>query len=128
MPVPASVFAADWVTPIVCSPIRDGAVAIEGSRVAWVGPLARLPGQFFDAVIDRRHGVITPGLVNAHTHLQYSRFADLGKTTTAELRAVGVRLRCFLCGGHGQEVLGRVGVGGSPPSTSPPAPPCSPRS
>ncbi len=81
MPAPASVFAADWVVPIVSSPIRDGAVAVEGGRVVWVGPLARLPRRFFGAVIDRRRGVITPGLVNAHTHLQYSRFADLGKTT-----------------------------------------------
>jgi cytosine/adenosine deaminase-related metal-dependent hydrolase len=29
--------------------------------------------------VDERPGVITPGLVNAHTHLQYSGFGDLGR-------------------------------------------------
>jgi aminodeoxyfutalosine deaminase len=75
-----SVFAADWVVPIVSAPIRDGAVVVSGTRVAWLGPLSRLPRRWSAKRVDYRRGVMTPGLVNAHTHLQYSRFAALGQT------------------------------------------------
>jgi len=78
-PVPGRVFAADWVVPIAAAPIRGGAVVIEGSRVAWVGPLTQLPERWSTAPVDQRAGVMTPGLVNAHTHLQYTGFARLGQ-------------------------------------------------
>jgi aminodeoxyfutalosine deaminase len=75
-----SVFAADWVAPVVSPPIRNGAVVVQGSQVAWLGPLALLPRRWSGRRVDHRRGVMTPGLVNAHTHLQYSRFAVLGQT------------------------------------------------
>lgn len=78
-PVAGSVFAADWVVPIASPSIRAGAVVVEDGRVAWVGPLAQLPEQWSGAPLDQRTGVITPGLVNAHAHLQYSGFAHLGQ-------------------------------------------------
>jgi cytosine/adenosine deaminase-related metal-dependent hydrolase len=74
-----SVVAADWVLPVASAPIRAGAVAIDGDRVGWLGPLAQLPKPWSEARIDRRPGIITPGLVNAHTHLQYTGFAALGQ-------------------------------------------------
>ncbi len=80
MPAHVRVLAADWVAPVVSPPIHGGAVVVEGRRVAWVGPLAQLPGRFSGAPVDQRRGVMTPGLVNAHTHLQYTRFAHLGMT------------------------------------------------
>ncbi len=73
------VFAADWVVPVAARPIRAGAVVVSGSRVAWVGRQGALPQQWSGATVDQRAGVITPGLVNAHTHLQYTGFADLGR-------------------------------------------------
>jgi aminodeoxyfutalosine deaminase len=78
-PVAGRVFAADWVVPIASAPIRGGAVAIDESRVAWVGPLAELPERWATAPVDQRAGAMTPGLVNAHTHLQYTGFAHLGQ-------------------------------------------------
>jgi aminodeoxyfutalosine deaminase len=75
----SSVVAADWVLPVASAPIRAGAVAIDGGRVRWLGPLARLPEPWSLARIDKRPGIITPGLVNAHTHLQYTGFAPLGQ-------------------------------------------------
>lgn len=78
-PVAGRVVAADWVAPVVSPPIRAGAVAVDADQVAWVGPLAQLPEPWSTAPVDRRPGIITPGLVNAHTHLQYSGFADLGR-------------------------------------------------
>lgn len=76
---PGSVVAADWVLPVASAPIRAGAVAIDGDRVGWLGPLAQLPQRWSRARVDRRPGIITPGLVNAHTHLQYTGFAALGQ-------------------------------------------------
>ena len=32
------IYCARWVLPITAGPIRDGAVAVEGTRVAGVGP------------------------------------------------------------------------------------------
>lgn len=52
--------------------IEDGALGVEGGRIAWVGPRANLP----DAPAALAHQVrdaggrwITPGLVDCHTHL-----------------------------------------------------------
>jgi cytosine/adenosine deaminase-related metal-dependent hydrolase len=78
-PREGSVVAADWVLPVAAPPIRAGAVAIDGHRVGWLGPLSQLPDPWAQARIDRRPGIITPGLVNAHTHLQYTGFAPLGQ-------------------------------------------------
>ena len=83
LPVVGSVFAADWVAPIASPPIRAGAVAIDGSQIAWVGPLSQLPAPWSALPVDRRPGIITPGLVNAHTHLQYTGFAHLGRAQYA---------------------------------------------
>jgi len=77
--VASKIIAADWVVPVASAPIRDGAAGIEGTRVAWVGPLGELPAEWSGVPVDRRRGVITPGLVNAHTHLQYTHFATLGR-------------------------------------------------
>lgn len=72
-----AVYAADWVVPVGSPAIRDGAVAIEGRRIAWVGRVADLPDRWEPP--ERIRGVITPGLVNAHTHLQYTGFSALGQ-------------------------------------------------
>src|SRR5947209_2715974 len=70
--------AADVVLPITAEPIRDGAVLLDGDRVAAVGRRADLET---DGIRVRQHrGVLTPGLVNAHAHLQYSDFNDLAST------------------------------------------------
>ena len=51
--------------------IWDGAVAIEGSEITDVGPtskvLSRNKGP--EQVIDGRHRLVTPGLIDCHTHL-----------------------------------------------------------
>jgi len=47
--------------------IDDGAVAIERGNVAFVGARAEVPERFAP-LTPRRAGLITPGLVDAHTH------------------------------------------------------------
>jgi len=73
------ILAADWVVTQTGAPIEKGVVVVEGAKIAWVGHEAGLPSQFARQAVDRFAGVITPGLVNAHTHLQYTGFAALGK-------------------------------------------------
>ncbi|HEX6838587.1 MAG TPA: amidohydrolase, partial [Polyangia bacterium] len=63
------VHAAPWVVPIAAPPLRDGAVALDGDRIAAVGPRAAL-AELGEVV--EHHGVIMPGTVNAHTHLELS--------------------------------------------------------
>jgi cytosine/adenosine deaminase-related metal-dependent hydrolase len=67
------ILSADWVVPIEGPPIRDGAVAIEGGRIAAVGEASELGEgeQHPDAVI-------LPGFVNAHSHLEYAAYAGFG--------------------------------------------------
>lgn len=61
---------ADWVVPVSGPPIRDGAVAVSGERIVAVGPCAKIVGRYPDAPLEHFEGcTITPGLVNAHTHL-----------------------------------------------------------
>ena len=59
---------ARYVFPAEGPPIADGVVAIEGGRVAWVGPARERA-----ADLDLGAVAIIPGLVNAHTHLELSR-------------------------------------------------------
>jgi len=50
--------------------IEDGAVAIAGSRIAAVGPAGEVGKRFeADEVIDGRHFVVVPGLINTHIHV-----------------------------------------------------------
>jgi imidazolonepropionase len=52
--------------------IDDGALVVDGDRIAWVGEdhaLAAAPD--IDREIDLRGALVTPGLIDAHTHLVY---------------------------------------------------------
>lgn len=51
--------------------IKDGAVAVRGDRLAWVGPRADVPPSPAAAVHDLGGGIITPGLIDCHTHLVF---------------------------------------------------------
>lgn len=64
---------------MVTPPIHNGVVVLEGSRVVWLGRLDQLPAKWAAFPIDRRTGVLMPGLVNAHTHLQYTHFDEVGR-------------------------------------------------
>ena len=61
---------ARWVLPVATPPIADGMVITEGDRITWVGPRAEAPAAGPGAR-DEELGdsILTPGLVNAHTHL-----------------------------------------------------------
>src|SRR5215204_2136883 len=96
-----TIYSARWVLPVSASAIENGAVAVEGQRIAGVGSRAEIVERFpeFDAQ-DFGEAVILPGLVNTHTHLELTAmrgylekeennfFAWLKKLTTARLEVL----------------------------------------
>jgi 5-methylthioadenosine/S-adenosylhomocysteine deaminase len=62
--------SADWVLPVDGPPLRNAHVAWEDGRITELGP-GRAERHFDDAVI-------MPGLVNAHSHLEYAVYAGFG--------------------------------------------------
>jgi imidazolonepropionase len=51
--------------------IEDGAIAIEGGRIAWVGARGALPATEAREMRDGGGRWMTPGLVDCHTHLVF---------------------------------------------------------
>lgn len=55
--------------------VGGGAVAIDDRRIAWVGPdrdLERAVDLEHARIVDARGGLVTPGLVDSHTHLVFA--------------------------------------------------------
>ncbi|WEV42356.1 amidohydrolase family protein [Bifidobacterium sp. ESL0682] len=79
-------YSATLVIPVTAPVIPNGAVAIRGERVLHVGTRRWVLGELNEeginpADVTERHfdGVLMPGLVNAHTHLQYTGMASVGQ-------------------------------------------------
>ena len=51
--------------------VRDGAIGIAGGKIAWIGPAAQAPADAAAPVRDLGGKVVTPGLVDPHTHIVY---------------------------------------------------------
>ena len=66
--------------------VRDGALAVRGGRIAWVGPRDALDALTWSAeeTVDGAGLWITPGLVECHTHLVYA--GDRSDEFAARLR------------------------------------------
>src|SRR4026208_1723903 len=50
--------------------IADGAALLEQGRIAWVGASSKAAGG--DEVVDLEGRLVTPGLIDCHTHLVYA--------------------------------------------------------
>src|SRR5215203_2205879 len=94
-----TIYSARWVVPVSAAPIENGAVAVEGERIAGVGPHAEIVERFPEFRVESfGEAIIIPGLVNTHTHLELTAlrgyleneetdfFAWLRKLTFARLQ------------------------------------------
>jgi imidazolonepropionase-like amidohydrolase len=74
--------------------VNGAAVSVDGGRIAWFGPQAEAPGGWDDR-IDVEGALLTPGLIDAHTHPVYAgnRLAEISLRSTgagyAEIAAAG---------------------------------------
>ncbi|MGZ8753564.1 MAG: imidazolonepropionase [Acidimicrobiia bacterium] len=67
--------------------VEQAAVAIRGGRVAWAGPLAELPDEYFDLPdLDCAGRAVLPGFVDSHTHLVFAgeRGDEFGRRLAGE--------------------------------------------
>ncbi len=64
---PSQVFAARWIIPVIGQPIEDGWIRVSGKRIVEIGR-----GKSGAITTDLGDVAILPGLVNAHTHLEFS--------------------------------------------------------
>jgi cytosine/adenosine deaminase-related metal-dependent hydrolase len=62
-------YAARWVVPIETPPIENGCVVVQGERITAFGSRRLAEGR----VVDLGEVVLLPGLVNVHTHLEFSQ-------------------------------------------------------
>ncbi len=76
------ILAADLVLPVLSPPLRDGAVRLEGGRIAEVGAAAELERLHPGEEVRRFPGcALLPGLVNLHSHLEYAALGPLPAPT-----------------------------------------------
>jgi cytosine/adenosine deaminase-related metal-dependent hydrolase len=66
---PELALRARWVLPVASPPIADGLIVVRGSEIVSVGVYSGEPARDLGDV------AILPGLVNAHTHLEFSGLA-----------------------------------------------------
>lgn len=70
-----TIYSADVVAPITAPAVANGAVAVQGGRIIHFGTrewVLRATAAAPDVAEVHWPGVLLPGLVNAHTHLQYT--------------------------------------------------------
>lgn len=73
--MPQTILRARTVVPVSRPPIEDGAVAVSGNRITFVGRWENCPAAGRARAIDFGEAILLPGLVNAHCHLDYTRMA-----------------------------------------------------
>src|SRR4029450_9644763 len=88
--------------------LAGGAVAFADGQITAVGPFPELAGRFPGAeMVGDDHGVVLPGLVNAHTHLSEALLCGMGEDLT--LYEWGERL-VAPAGRHLTREMARVGA------------------
>ncbi len=74
----------DHPDPLRARELRDASIFVRGKRIEAIGAASELPQQA-DEVIDARHHLVTPGLVNTHHHMFQSLTRAIPAVQNAEL-------------------------------------------
>ena len=53
------------------------AIAVEGRRIAWMGPQDQAPSFSAEKIVDGQGGTVIPGMINCHTHVANDGDGDL---------------------------------------------------
>src|SRR4051795_5115557 len=59
--------------------VPDAVLDVEDGVISWVGPAAEAPPAAADAEVTRLSGVLTPGMVNTHSHAPMVLFRGQGE-------------------------------------------------
>ncbi len=66
-----ALYQADWLLTLQGREIRDGLLAVQGKKIAFVGEQKDLPPVFRSQEIHRfSKSILMPGFINAHAHLE----------------------------------------------------------
>jgi 5-methylthioadenosine/S-adenosylhomocysteine deaminase len=90
--------SASWVLPISDRPLAGGVVALEGGRIAAVLPRSEFESKYAGSPLkDYGQAVIMPGLINLHSHLDYTtlRFFDTDSTLFDWIRGLTGQTRTW---------------------------------
>ena len=78
--------------------VEDAAIAAEGDIISWVGPMSGLDSRMpRNDEIDARGALVTPGLIDCHTHLVYAG----NRAREFEMRLQGATYEEIARGGGG---------------------------
>jgi len=75
-------YRAAWIIPVTSDVIKDGAVAVRDSRILEVGFWDDLSQAYPDSEVYDCSGVLLPGLINAHIHLELSVYGVVAQKNT----------------------------------------------
>lgn len=65
------IFTARYVLPVTSPVIKNGAVYVKDGIIQDVGKAGRLSRMYKADVFELGRGILMPGFINAHTHLEY---------------------------------------------------------
>ena len=72
------ILTARYVLPIAAPHIENGAVLVSGDEIVEIGELEQIKAQHPDErVVDFGLAALMPGLVDTHTHLEYTAMRGL---------------------------------------------------
>ena len=102
-------YRAAWVLPMLGPPIANGAVTIDGTRIAFIGAATDAPAS---TIVDLGDAALMPGLVNVHTHLELTPLRHLleGLDFAQWIRTLTQLRRSELSNAADVEVGARIGI------------------
>ena len=67
------IISANWILPVASPPIQNGAIAVEQNRIVSIGERDVIVNSHPSSPVENYPtSTIIPGLINAHTHLEFS--------------------------------------------------------